>query len=101
MYNHKNLEGENLIVVNIFVFTFFIHVQSFEKKIIHNNKTPYVCPFIQLLFSQSLGVVSQAISHSTTGESKNARKGRRSQDLLQKHATSPHTSSLYTLTHKT
>ena len=30
--------------------------------------------------------MSQAISHSTTGESKSVSKGRRTQDLLQKHA---------------
>jgi hypothetical protein len=41
--------------------------------------------------------MNQAISHSTTGESKSIRKGRRIQDLLQKHAIftshkfSPHT----------
>ena len=43
--------------------------------------------------------ITQTISHSTTGESKSARKGRRIQDLLQKHAIytshkfSPHTHS--------
>ena len=30
--------------------------------------------------------MSQAISHSTTGESKSVSRGRRTQDLLQKHA---------------
>ena len=43
--------------------------------------------------------ISQAISHSTMGESKSVRKGKRTQDLLQKHAIftshklSPHTNS--------
>ena len=44
-------------------------------------------------------IISQAIFHSTTGESKNVRKERSTQDLLQKHAIftshklSPHTNS--------
>ena len=43
--------------------------------------------------------MNQVISHSTTGESKSVSKGRRTQDLLQKHAIftshklSPHTHS--------
>ena len=43
--------------------------------------------------------MSQVIFHSTTGESKSVSKGRRTQDLLQKHAIftshklSPHTHS--------
>jgi hypothetical protein len=42
---------------------------------------------IRALISLQIHALSQAISHSTTGESKSARKGRRTQDLLQNHAT--------------
>ena len=55
--------------------------------------------FIITLISLQMHTISQAISHSTMGESKRAREGRRSQDLLQKHAIytsyklSPHTHS--------
>ena len=54
---------------------------------------------IRALISLQMHTMSQAISHSTTGESKSVRKGRRTQDLLQKHAIfishklSPHTHS--------
>jgi hypothetical protein len=39
--------------------------------------------FIIALISLRIHTLSQAISHSTTGESKSAREGRRTQDLLQ------------------
>jgi hypothetical protein len=42
---------------------------------------------IEALISLQIHTLSQAISHSTMGESKSARKGRRTQDLLQNHAT--------------
>jgi hypothetical protein len=54
---------------------------------------------VRALISLQMHTISQAISHSTTGESKSARKGRRTQDLLQNHAIStshkfsPHTTS--------
>jgi hypothetical protein len=54
---------------------------------------------VRALISLQMHTISQTISHSTTRESKSARKGRRTQDLLQNHAIltshklSPHTNS--------
>ena len=54
---------------------------------------------LRALISLQMHIMSQAISHSTTGESKSVRKGRRIKDLLQTHAIfTSHKLSPYSLT---
>ena len=75
--------------------------QDFEEKRRNNAFLP--CEkeeyrtLIRALISLQMHTISQAISHSITGESKSARDGKRTQVLLQTHAIhtshklSPHT----------
>ena len=74
------------------VFTLFLECcnSRFEEKRRNNAFLPSEKEesqtLIRTLISLQMHTMSQTISHSTTGESKSVKKGRRTQDLLQPHA---------------